>query len=159
MKLSLRTKVIAAVLLMAVVVAGVAGLISYNVYSRSMEEHYERLTMNTARSAASMVDARAVAALAERTVEIYRSFCPDAHTPPDFDSFDEQDWADYYAAFDEIARSPAYDPTQKPDPDMTRSPEEREEGGLGIYIVRRLTGAATYYYSDGLNVLTLEKRW
>ena len=111
MKLSLRTKVIAAVLLMAVVVAGVAGLISYNVYSRSMEEHYERLTMNTARSAASMVDARAVAALAERTVEIYRSFCPDAHTPPDFDSFDEQDWADYYAAFDEIARSPAYQET------------------------------------------------
>lgn len=52
-----------------------------------------------------------------------------------------------------------YDPTQKPDPDMTRSPEEREEGGLGIYIVRRLTDAATYYYSDGLNVLTLEKRW
>ena len=42
---------------------------------------------------------------------------------------------------------------------MTRSPEEREEGGLGIYIVRRLTDAATYYYSDGLNVLTLEKRW
>ena len=108
MRLSLRTKIVAAVLLMAVVVAVVAGLISYNVYSRSMEEHYEQLTMNTAKSAASMVDAQAVAGLAERTVEIYRQLCPDETTPPDFASFDEADWETYYAAFDEIVESPAY---------------------------------------------------
>ena len=52
-----------------------------------------------------------------------------------------------------------YDPTQKPDPDVTLPPEEREAGGMGIYIVRKLTDGLSYYYADGLNVLTLEKRW
>ena len=61
MKVSLRTKVVAAVLLMAVMVAGVTGTMGYRTYARSMEEHYERLTMNTAKSAASMVDAGTVA--------------------------------------------------------------------------------------------------
>ena len=111
MRFSLRIKVVAAVLFMAMIVAGVAAVISYNVYARSMEEHYERLTMNTARSAASMVDAQAVGELAERTVEIYRSFCPDENTPPDFASFEQDDWTAYYAAFDEIVKSPAYQET------------------------------------------------
>ena len=108
MRLSLRVKVVAAVLLMALVVAGVTVFVSYSMYASSIEEHYERLTMNTAKSAASMVDAQAVAELAERTVEIYRGFCPDGSTPPDFAAFDQDDWADYYAAFDEIVQSPTY---------------------------------------------------
>lgn len=108
MKLSLKTKVICAVLFMALALALTAGLISYNVYSRSMERHYEELTFNTAKSAASMLDADAIAELAARTLEIYRSLCPDEQTPPDFDSFDEADWAEYYAAYDEITSSPEY---------------------------------------------------
>ena len=67
MRLSLRKKVMVAVLLMALIVAGATALVSYNMYARSMEEHYERLTMNTARSAASMVDVQAVAELKDRT--------------------------------------------------------------------------------------------
>ena len=108
MKLSLKTKVICAVLFMALALALTAGLISYNVYSRSMERHYEELTFNTAKSAASMLDADAIAGLAARTLEIYRSLCPDEQTPPDFDSFDESDWAEYYAAYDEITSLPEY---------------------------------------------------
>ena len=111
MRFSLRVKVVAAVLLMALAVAGVTVLVSYNMYARSMDDHYEQLTVNTAKSAASMVDAAAVAELTERTLEIYRGLCPDENTPPDFDSFDEADWAEYFAAFDEIAESPAYQET------------------------------------------------
>ena len=55
-----------------------------------------------------MLDADAIAGLAARTLEIYRSLCPDEQTPPDFDSFDESDWAEYYAAYDEITSSPEY---------------------------------------------------
>ena len=54
------------------------------------------------------LDADAIAGLAARTLEIYRSLCPDEQTPPDFDSFDEADWAEYYAAYDEITSSPEY---------------------------------------------------
>lgn len=111
MRQSLRAKVIVAVLLMVVIAAGVTGIIGYDTYARSMEEHYERLTMNTAKSAASMLDTEAVAELAERTLEIYRSFCPDENTPPDFDSFDEEELAAYYAAFEEIRENPAHQET------------------------------------------------
>ncbi len=129
MKFSLRTKVVLAVLVMALVVAGVTGLVSYNVYSRSMEEHYATLTTNTARSAASMVDADAVANLAERTVEIYRSFCPDETTPPDFAAFTEADWTAYYAAFDEIAQDPAFQETFD-----TLSALKEDNGVLWMYV-------------------------
>ena len=129
MKFSLRTKVVLAVLVMALVVAGVTGLVSYNVYSRSMEEHYATLTTNTARSAASMVDADAVANLAERTVEIYRSFCPDETTPPDFAAFSESDWTAYYAAFDEIAQDPAFQETFD-----TLSALKEDNGVLWMYV-------------------------
>ena len=111
MKVSLRTKVVAAVLLMAVMVAGVTGTMGYRIYARSMEEHYERLTMNTAKSAASMVDAGTVAELARQTLEIYRSFCLDENTPPDFAAWDEAEQAAYYAAFEEIRENPAYQET------------------------------------------------
>lgn len=143
MRFSLRTKVLAAVLLMTVLVAGVAGIISYHLYSRSMEEHYESLAIHTARSAASMVDARAVADLTRRTVEIYRSLCPDENTPPDFESFDADDWDAYYAAFDEIAQSEAYQETY----DILNALKEDNEvlwmyvaymdvqTGQGIYII------------------------
>ena len=129
MKFSLRTKVVLAVLVMALVVAGVTGLVSYNVYSRSMEEHYATLTTNTARSAASMVDADAVANLAERTVEIYRSFCPDETTPPDFAAFTQADWTAYYAAFDEIAQDPAFQETFD-----TLSALKEDNGVLWMYV-------------------------
>ena len=129
MRLSLRIKVTAAVLVMALIVAGVTAFVSYSTYARSIEEHYERLTLNTARSAASMVDGGAVAELTERTVEIYRSLCPEENTPPDFDAFDEDDWAAYYAAFDEIVESQAYRETF-----ATLNALKEDNGVLWLYV-------------------------
>ncbi len=51
-----------------------------------------------------------------------------------------------------------YDPTEKPDPDTTLSAEERELGGLGIFMVKKTMDEMHYEYSDGLNILTLIKR-
>ena len=51
-----------------------------------------------------------------------------------------------------------YDPTEKPDPDTTLSAEEREIGGLGIFMVKKTMDEMRYEYSDGLNILTLVKR-
>lgn len=129
MRLSLRKKVMVAVLLMALIVAGATALVSYNMYARSMEEHYERLTMNTARSAASMVDVQAVAELKDRTLEIYRGFCPDEDTPPDFEAFDEAGWDAYYAAYDEILQSDAYRKTF-----ATLNALKEDNGVLWLYV-------------------------
>lgn len=48
-----------------------------------------------------------------------------------------------------------YDPTQEREPDISAPLEERETGGLGIFMVRRLTRSVEYEYSEGLNGLTL----
>ncbi len=51
-----------------------------------------------------------------------------------------------------------YDPLAKEDPDVTLSAEEREIGGLGIYMVKKSMDKITYEYKDGSNVLTIWKK-
>ena len=50
-----------------------------------------------------------------------------------------------------------YDPLAKADPDLTLSAEERQIGGLGIYMVKKSMDAISYQYKDGQNILTLKK--
>ncbi|MBO5246741.1 MAG: ATP-binding protein [Eubacterium sp.] len=51
-----------------------------------------------------------------------------------------------------------YNPLEKDDPDITLSAEERQIGGLGIYMVKQSMDRVEYKYEDGCNVLTIEKR-
>ena len=48
-----------------------------------------------------------------------------------------------------------YDPTTAAEPDITASAEEREIGGLGIFVVRNMMDSMDYRYKDGHNMLTL----
>lgn len=50
-----------------------------------------------------------------------------------------------------------YDPLAKDDPDVTLSAEERDVGGLGIYIVKKSMDEITYEYKDGQNILRIKK--
>ena len=50
-----------------------------------------------------------------------------------------------------------YDPLQKGDPDVTLSAEEREIGGLGIYMVKKSMDEITYEYKGGQNILKIKK--
>ena len=50
-----------------------------------------------------------------------------------------------------------YNPLQKADPDITLSAEERQIGGLGIYMVKQSMDKVEYRYEDGYNILTIEK--
>jgi sigma-B regulation protein RsbU (phosphoserine phosphatase) len=50
-----------------------------------------------------------------------------------------------------------YDPLAKPDPDITLSAEERQIGGLGIYMVKKSMDNITYEYKDGKNILSIQK--
>lgn len=50
-----------------------------------------------------------------------------------------------------------YDPLKKPDPDVNLSAEERQIGGLGIFMVKQSMDTVSYAYIDGQNCLTLEK--
>ena len=50
-----------------------------------------------------------------------------------------------------------YDPLAKADPDVTLSAEEREIGGLGIFMVKKSMDDIAYEYKDGQNILKIKK--
>lgn len=50
-----------------------------------------------------------------------------------------------------------FDPVAKADPDVTLSAEDRDIGGLGIYMVKRSMDSLDYVYEDGKNKLTFTK--
>ncbi len=51
-----------------------------------------------------------------------------------------------------------FNPLAKPDPDITLSADEREIGGLGIFLVKNNMDSVVYEYVDGMNTLTMKKR-
>ena len=51
-----------------------------------------------------------------------------------------------------------FDPLKKPDPDITLSAEDREIGGLGIFITKKTMDSVTYAYENGENILTMIKK-
>ena len=56
-----------------------------------------------------------------------------------------------------IDKGVPYDPLVKADPNTTLSAEEREIGGLGIFMVKKSMDDITYEYKDGQNILKIKK--
>ena len=50
-----------------------------------------------------------------------------------------------------------YDPLAKPDPNIRLSAQERQIGGLGIYMVKKSMDDMRYERRDGQNILTIVK--
>lgn len=50
-----------------------------------------------------------------------------------------------------------YDPLSKADPEVKISAEEREIGGLGIYMVKKSMDGIAYEYKNGQNILKITK--
>ena len=51
-----------------------------------------------------------------------------------------------------------FDPLKKPDPDITLSAEDRDVGGLGIFITKKTMDCVTYTYENKQNILTMIKK-
>ena len=51
-----------------------------------------------------------------------------------------------------------FDPTTVPDADVTLSADDRQIGGLGIFLIRQIMNEVKYERIEGKNVLTLEKK-
>ena len=51
-----------------------------------------------------------------------------------------------------------FDPTMAPEADVTLSADDRQIGGLGIFLIRQIMNEVRYERIDGKNVLTLEKK-
>ena len=51
-----------------------------------------------------------------------------------------------------------FDPLKKPDPDISLSADEREIGGLGIFITKKTMDSLTYTYENNENILKKKKK-
>ena len=74
---------------------------------------------------------------------------------------------DFSIGFDENSREVTFriadkgfpfNPLDKPDPDITLPAEEREIGGLGIFITKKTMDSVNYAYENGENVMTMIKK-
>ena len=50
-----------------------------------------------------------------------------------------------------------FNPLEKPDADITLSAQDREIGGLGILLVKKIMDQVDYAYENGKNILTIKK--
>lgn len=51
-----------------------------------------------------------------------------------------------------------FNPLEKADPDVNAPIEDRQIGGLGIFLCKNLMDNINYKYEDGCNVLTMQKK-
>lgn len=51
-----------------------------------------------------------------------------------------------------------YNPLERDDPDVTLSAEERQIGGLGIYMVKKSMDEVAYCYENESNVFSIKKK-
>lgn len=51
-----------------------------------------------------------------------------------------------------------FNPLDIPDPDITLSAEERQIGGLGIFLCKQMMDSVRYEYKDGCNALSMSIR-
>ncbi|MDD1695894.1 MAG: cache domain-containing protein [Methanoregula sp.] len=54
--------------------------------------------------------------------------------------------------------APRFDPLAVPEPELDSSIEEREIGGLGVFLIRKVMDETSYRYESGKNILVLIKR-
>jgi anti-sigma regulatory factor (Ser/Thr protein kinase) len=51
-----------------------------------------------------------------------------------------------------------FNPLEKAEPDITLSADDREIGGLGIFITKKTMDTVSYSYENGQNILTMTKK-
>jgi anti-sigma regulatory factor (Ser/Thr protein kinase) len=69
--------------------------------------------------------------------------------------YDEQDGAALIVFKDS---GKPFNPLEKDEPDTGLSAEEREIGGLGIFLVRKTMDSMEYRRENGFNILTIRKK-
>lgn len=51
-----------------------------------------------------------------------------------------------------------FNPLEKADPDVTLDADQRQIGGLGIFLCKKMMDSISYRYENGNNVLTMTKK-
>lgn len=91
--------------------------------------------------------------------ELFSNIARYAYTPDTGEATVRVEKADHplAAVITFIDRGKPYNPLAKEDPDTTLSAEERQIGGLGIFMVKKSMDDMQYEYKDGQNILRIQK--
>jgi len=54
--------------------------------------------------------------------------------------------------------APRFNPLSVPEPELDSTIEDRNIGGLGIFLIRQVMDEVSYRYEDGKNILSLTKK-
>lgn len=108
MKISLKFKAVAVVLIFTIVLSLVVVTISYHTYTSAFERHYETLASSIASSTATVVDRAAVVAVSEEVKNTYHDMYRLCGGKIDYENFSETDWESYYGKFAYITEMPEY---------------------------------------------------
>lgn len=57
-----------------------------------------------------------------------------------------------------VDEGPPFNPLTQPEPDTTLELEQRQPGGLGIFMIQQLTDEVSYHREEDRNVLTIRMR-
>ena len=92
--------------------------------------------------------------------ELFGNIAHYAYAPGEGDAtvrfeFDE---SSRVAAITFIDSGVPFDPLAMDEPDVSAAAQDRQIGGLGIFLVKKTMDGVAYRYEDGKNVLTIEKR-
>ena len=90
--------------------------------------------------------------------EVYVNIASYAYAPGTGDAVITVKAEDGTAAIEFRDKGIPFDPLAKDDPDVTLSAEEREIGGLGIYMVKKSMDEVLYRRENGENILTIRKK-
>lgn len=107
MKMSLKIKATAVILMFTLVLSAGLVTVSYTTYTDSFNSHYSTLATSIARAAAATVDANAMESLVESVLSVYRAYCAEKGIP-DSTLMTEQEQEEYLAAFSAIPQRKDY---------------------------------------------------
>ncbi len=110
-KRSLRVKVAALLLVVALLLSTCAVYISFTTYKRIMEDQYRTMTENLAHTEAVALDNEALSVLTDKVMTIYREQAAAYGGSIPFNDFTDAEWDSYFSAYDAVYSMPEYTTT------------------------------------------------
>lgn len=108
MKMSLKIKAAAVIVLFTLILSASIVFISCNTYTESFNTHYYSLAQSVSKSTALAVDEKKVKVIAEEVKKVYSQICGENGGQPRFDEFSQNDWEEYYSRFSYISEMEEY---------------------------------------------------
>jgi anti-sigma regulatory factor (Ser/Thr protein kinase) len=90
--------------------------------------------------------------------EIFVNIASYAYGPEGGDAVIRVDTSDGGARVTFEDRGIPFDPTAREDPDRSAGADERQIGGLGIFLTKTLMDEVVYEYREGKNILSFSKK-